>query len=53
MKDIKTRAIITILITFVLWLIGYSLVGTTHECIALAYVASIIGGGCFWIGSRP
>ena len=53
MKNIKIRAIITILIIVVLWLIGYNLVGTTHDSVALAYVGAVIGGGCFWIGSRP
>ena len=52
MKSIKTRAIFTVLITVVLWLIGYNLVGTTNESIALAYLSAIIGGGCFWIGSK-
>ena len=53
MKDIKIRAIVSILITVIIWLIGYFMVGTTDDSIALAYVAAVIGGGCFWIGSRP
>lgn len=53
MKDIKKRIFFSILITVVLWFIGDNLVGFTNEGIALAYVGAIIGGGCFWIGSRP
>ncbi len=53
MKNIKIRAIITVLITIVLWFIGDNLVGATNDSIALAYVGAIIGGGCFWIGSKP
>ncbi|MBQ8504199.1 MAG: hypothetical protein IJ491_07970 [Clostridia bacterium] len=53
MKDIKIRGICSILIAVVLWFIGDALVGATNESIALAYVGAIIGGGCFWIGSRP
>ena len=53
MKSVKIRAIIAILIIVVLWFIGDNLVGTTNDSIAIAYVGAIIGGGCFWIGSRP
>ena len=53
MKNMKIRAIITVLITVVLWLIGDNLVGATNDSVALAYVGAIIGGGCFWIGSKP
>lgn len=53
MKSIKVRAIIAILITVVFYFIGDNLVGATNDSIALAYVGAIIGGGCFWIGSRP
>ena len=53
MKNIKIRAIVTILIIIVLWFIGDYFIAYTNDGVALAYVGAIIGGGCFWIGSRP
>ncbi len=53
MKSIKKRALFSIIIAVILWFIGYNLIGTTDTGIALAYIGAIIGGGCFWIGSRP
>ena len=52
MKNVKMRAICSILITVILYIIGYSLIGVSDVCIALAYVGAIVGGGCFWIGSK-
>ena len=53
MKNILLRAIISIFIFAVLWWIGDYYVVATNDGYAVAYVGAIIGGGCFWIGSRP
>lgn len=51
MENIKIRAIISIAIILVIWLIGDSFVYSPDG--GAFYIAAIIGGGCFWIGSRP
>ncbi len=56
MKNIKLRALISILITIITFITGYflldSMIAIGDVCIALIYVGAIMAGGCFWIGSK-
>ena len=53
MKNIFLRVIIAILIIVILFFIGNYLIGSNETSCALSYVGAIVGGGSFWIGSRP
>ena len=52
----KIRAIVSILITVITFLVGYivlnSMIAIGDICMGLIYVSAIIAGGCFWIGSK-
>ena len=56
MKNIKVRAIVSVLIAIITFIVGYivlnSMIAIGDICIALIYVGAIIAGGCFWIGSK-
>lgn len=57
MHNMIARAVLSIVVMFLIWIVGYLVI---HHMIAiedvsnaLIYVGGVIGGGCFWIGSRP
>ena len=56
MKNSKVRAIVSVLVAFITFIIGYivlnSLIAIGDICMGLIYVGAIIAGGCFWIGSK-
>ena len=56
MKNTKVRVIVSILISIIVFLFGCivinNMIAIGDICIALIYVASMIAGGCFWIGSK-
>ena len=56
MKNIKVRAIVSVLVTIITFIIGCivlnSMIAIGDICMGLIYVGAIIAGGCFWIGSK-
>ncbi len=52
MNDIKIRAIISFVLAVVIFFVG-GFIASNDTSVGLAFLAAIIGGGCFWIGSRP
>ncbi len=52
MNDIKKRGIISIVLAVVIFFVG-AFIASNDISVGLAFLAAIIGGGCFWMGSRP
>lgn len=57
MHNMIARAVLSIVVMFLIWIVGYlvihHMIAIEDISIALIYVGGVIGGGCFWIGSRP
>lgn len=57
MHNVIARVILSIVVMCLIWIVGYlvinHMIAIENVSIALIYVGGVIGGGCFWIGSRP
>ncbi len=55
MKNTKHRVIITVAVAFAVYTLAIILgiFDIDYFSEQYAYLAAILGGGCFWIGSRP
>ena len=54
MKKVLLRAVISIVIFFLILLLAEPLVTTLYNEVAqmVCYLAAVVGAGCYWIGSR-